>query len=137
MEGVLANSSKIPAGFYNASGRGVRDVALLGDRYPVITNGETSLQKGTSASAPFFAALIVLINDIRLRQGKSAVGFINPLLYSERGQALIRDAADDISSIEGCEQGEVFVNGYTAAPGWDPASGLGEPDFESLKATIV
>lgn len=137
VEGVLANSSKIPAGFYNASGRGVPDIALLGDRYPVITNGETSLQKGTSASAPFFAALIVLINDIRLRQGKSAVGFINPLLYSEDGRALIRDVADDISSIEGCEQGEVFVNGYPAAPGWDPASGLGEPGFESLKAIFV
>ncbi|KAI7775212.1 hypothetical protein LA080_007163 [Diaporthe eres] len=137
VEGVLANSSKIPAGFYNASGRGVPDVALLGDRYPVITNGGTSLQKGTSASAPFFAALIVLVNDIRLRQGKPAVGFINPLLYSEQGRASIRDVADGISSIEGCEQGEVFVNGYQAAPGWDPASGLGEPEFESLRALFV
>lgn len=137
VEGVLANSSKIPAGFYNASGRGVPDVALLGDRYPVITNGETSLQKGTSASAPFFASLVVLINDIRLRQGKSVVGFINPLLYSEQGLASIRDVADGISSIEGCEQGEVFVNGYQAAAGWDPASGLGEPGFESLRALFA
>lgn len=137
VEGVLASSSKIPAGFYNASGRGVPDVALLGDRYPVITNGGTTLQKGTSASAPFFAALIVLVNDIRLRQGKSAVGFINPLLYSEQGRASIRDVADGISSIEGCEQGEVFVNGYEAAPGWDPASGLGEPGFEGLRVLLV
>lgn len=137
VQGVLANSSKIPAGFYNASGRGVPDVALLGNQYPVITNGETTLQKGTSASAPFFAALVVLINDIRLRQGKSVVGHINPLLYSEQGRASIRDVADGVSFIEGCEKGEVFVNGYSAAPGWDPASGLGEPGFEGLRDVFM
>lgn len=137
VQGVLANSSKVPAGFYNASGRGVPDVALLGNQYPVITNGETTLQKGTSASAPFFAALVVLINDIRLRQGKSVVGHINPLLYSEQGRASIRDVADGVSFIEGCEKGEVFVNGYSAAPGWDPASGLGEPGFEGLRDVFM
>lgn len=137
VQNVLANSSTIPASFYNASGRGIPDIALLGSRFPVITNGATSLQKGTSASAPFFASLVVLLNDIRLRQGKSAVGFINPLLYSEEGQASIRDVADDISFIEGCEQGEKVVSGYSASVGWDPASGLGEPSFEGLRALFI
>lgn len=36
---------------------------------------------GTSASAPTFAAMVSLLNEARLKQGKPAMGFINPFLY--------------------------------------------------------
>lgn len=132
---LLKNDTTIPTSFYNASGRGIPDLAVIGERFPVITNGQTALQKGTSASTPFLASLIVLINDIRLRAGRPVVGFLNPLLYSEQGKASLRDVTE--YSIEGCEEGETFVNGYDASIGWDPASGLGDTNFESLRALLV
>lgn len=128
--------SKIPEGSYKASKRGVPDVALLGDRYPAITKRETSLQKVTSASAPFFASLIVLICS-RLRQGKSVIGFLNPLLESEKVWGSIRDVADDISFIERYEKGELFVNADCAASAWNPASGLGQPGLDGLRTLFV
>lgn len=132
---LLQNDTSIPASFYNASGRGIPDLALVGTRFPVILNGQITMQSGTSASTPFLASMIVLINDLRLRAGKPVLGFLNPLIYSEQGQTAIRDVTE--FDIEGCEQGEVFVNGYDASTGWDPASGLGEPSFESLSALLA
>ncbi|KUI65689.1 Tripeptidyl-peptidase sed2 [Cytospora mali] len=131
---ILKNDTSIPASYYNASGRGIPDLSLAGTRFPVITNGQTTLQKGTSASTPLLAGLLVLINDIRLRAGKPAIGFLNPLLYSAQGQASLRDVTE--FNIGGCELGKTPVNGYDASVGWDPASGLGDVNFESLRALL-
>jgi tripeptidyl-peptidase-1 len=38
---------------------------------------------GTSASAPTFAGIVALLNDARLKEKKSPLGFLNPLLYSK------------------------------------------------------
>jgi hypothetical protein len=82
-----------------------------------------SFAEGTSAPTPFLACLIALINDIRLRAGRSVVGVLNPLLYSEQGKSSLRDVTE--FSTEDYEEGETFVSGYDASIGWDPASGLG------------
>lgn len=37
---------------------------------------------GTSASSPTFAAVVALLNDVRLAEGKRPLGFLNPWLYS-------------------------------------------------------
>ncbi|KEQ80628.1 hypothetical protein M438DRAFT_338604 [Aureobasidium pullulans EXF-150] len=58
------------AGLYNKTGRGVPDVSLLGDNYLTLESGFASRCSGTSASAPVFAAMVALINDIRLRAKK-------------------------------------------------------------------
>ena len=36
---------------------------------------------GTSCATPAFGGLVTLINDVRLRSGQPALGFLNPLLY--------------------------------------------------------
>lgn len=43
---------------------------------------------GTSSAAPAAAAVIALLNDVRFRAGKPALGFINPLLYGLKGAGL-------------------------------------------------
>ncbi|KAH8895492.1 tripeptidyl-peptidase sed4 [Thozetella sp. PMI_491] len=116
-------------GWYNTSGRGFPDLTLVGVRY--VLDG-TFTTKGTSASTPVWASIISLINDKRLRNGKPVLGFLNPLLYSDR----VRNALLDVTSgnIGGCyraSDGHVEV-GWSAAAGWDPASGLGTPDFDKL-----
>lgn len=120
------------AGWFNPAGRGFPDLSLVGVRY-LLGSGFTT--KGTSASTPVWAAIVALINDARLRAGKSALGFLNPVLYSDK----VRSALWDITSgnIGGCSlsNGTVEV-GYSAAAGWDPASGLGTPDVGALLAIL-
>lgn len=43
--------------------------------------GELTPSGGTSAASPIVASVIALLNDARLREGKPALGFLNPLIY--------------------------------------------------------
>ena len=58
--------------------------------------------------------MIALLNDFRLSQGKSALGFLNPLIYST-GAAGFNDITS--GSNPGCG-----TNGFSAGTGWDPVS---------------
>lgn len=124
------------AGLYNKTGRGVPDVSLLGDNYLTLESGFASRSSGTSASAPVFAAMIALINDIRLRAKKPALGFLNPILYSDKAKTVFRDVADGDQG-RGCSDGNWFEPGWEALPGWDAVTGLGEPDFDKLRALLA
>ena len=81
------NTATLPASnLYNASGRGYPDISALGGgKNPYCITAETGYAGGvygTSASAPVIAGIFALLNNIRLLAGKSSLGFINPLLYS-------------------------------------------------------
>ena len=66
---------------------------------------------GTSAAAPLWAGLIVLLNQKLNRR----LGFINPLLYG-------------IDQANGFRDINLGNNGaYTATYGWDPCTGNGTP----------
>lgn len=124
------------AGFYNKTGRGIPDVSLLGDDYLILSGGYPSSHDGTSASAPVFASMIALINDIRLRAKKPVLGFLNPLLYAAKAQSVYKDIADGSEST-GCADSNSFETGWQALKGWDAATGLGEPDFQKLRALLA
>ena len=95
-------------------GRGVPDVAGDADPdtgYGITVDGQPSVVGGTSAVAPLWAALIVLLNQ---QLGKP-VGFLNPQIYA----ASARTGFHDITSGN---------NGaYSAGPGWDACTGWGSP----------
>lgn len=57
------------------------DVAAQGDFFRVIIGGIPQLIGGTSAATPVFSAVIALLNDVRLKNGKPPLGFLNPLIY--------------------------------------------------------
>ena len=103
------------------SGRGYPDVALLGTDYIVFAGGEVDVLAGTSASAPVFGAMVSLVNAARQAIGKPSLGWINPALYS-LSHKFINDitSGDNTCSVEFC-----CTNGFYAAPGWDPVTGLG------------
>lgn len=101
---------------------------------------------GTSAASPVFAGIVGLLNDARLRAGKSTLGFLNPLMYS-----ILAEGFTDIiagSSI-GCnginpQTGKPVPGGgiipyahWNATAGWDPVTGLGVPDFMKLKELVL
>jgi len=112
-------------GLYNRHGRGFPDVSAQGFNFQVVVGGKTQSVGGTSAAAPTFAGLVSLLNDYRIANGKKPLGFINPILYTTGVKGL-----NDITSgtNPGCN-----TTGFTAVEGWDPATGLGTPNFGLLK----
>ncbi|KAJ6592444.1 subtilisin-like protein [Mycena capillaripes] len=115
---------------FNRSGRAYPDVAANGWPLVIALDGEFVHTGGTSASAPIFASIIAAVNDARLAAGKSPVGFINPALYSPALVGAFNDVT--VGSNPGCQ-----TEGFPAAQGWDPVSGLGTPNFEKLKAAFL
>ena len=88
-------------GFYNKIGRGYPDISAQGYHYISVWNGtrEGRVFDGTSASAPTVAAVVALVNDALLADGKPPMGFLNPWLYS-RGHEGFTDIF--LGSNEGC-----------------------------------
>ncbi|KAF8321188.1 subtilisin-like protein [Clavulina sp. PMI_390] len=114
--------------YYNATGRGFPDVAAQSDYFAVVVSGSVESVGGTSAAAPTFAAIVGLLNDYRISQGKATLGFLNPWLYST-GKSGLTDITS--GSNPGCG-----TNGFTARAGWDPVTGLGTPNFTGLQAVL-
>ncbi|KAI1858727.1 uncharacterized protein JN550_012477 [Neoarthrinium moseri] len=113
--------------YYNTAGRAYPDVAAAATYFEIVVGGRTGAVDGTSCAAPTFASVIELINSGRLAAGKSALGFLNPWLYGNASNALT-----DITSgsIGGCAA--ISGAGFTAIAGWDPATGLGTPNYQKL-----
>ncbi|KAI1325767.1 subtilisin-like protein [Xylariaceae sp. FL0255] len=111
------------AGVYNSLGRAYPDVAAVGDRQIVLANNTWYLVGGTSLSSPVWGSVLTLINEIRLHEKKSTLGFIHPILYAHP------EVFNDITSGSnaGCN-----TTGFVNAKGWDPVSGLGSPNFQKL-----
>lgn len=78
-----ANSAAYPPlTYFNSLGRGYPDVATYGSNYLIYLDGQITRESGTSASAPVFAAMVTLWNDIRLQNNQPPMGFIAPFLYN-------------------------------------------------------
>lgn len=109
------------SGMYNPDGAAYPDVSAQGYEYAVFWNGTKRLMSGTSASAPTFAAIIALVNDALLAEGKPALGFLNPWIWEvgKRGGGFT-DVT--VGNSKGCNG-----TGYPTRTGWDAASGWGTP----------
>ncbi|GAA4363828.1 S53 family peptidase [Paeniglutamicibacter cryotolerans] len=108
-------------------GRGVPDVAAVADPqtgYRVRVDGADLVFGGTSAVAPLWAALVVLLCGERA----SGFGLLQPVLYPN---------APDAPAV-GLRDITVGDNGsYKAAPGWDACTGLGVPDGVALQRLLA
>jgi len=122
----LPSSSK-----FNKKGRGYPDVAALAgtqNAYCVVTTNMVAGVGGTSAACPVFAAVIAKLNELRLKDGGSALGFLNPWLYQNP------DMFFDVT--KGQNGGAMSSSGFPATEGWDASTGLGTPNFEIMKTKI-
>lgn len=106
------------AGRYNASGRGFPDISALASGY-LIYEGFWFDTAGTSAASPVIASMLALVNDRLNSAGKPPLGWLNPLLYSEKGVAALTDIVSGNSSIT-CTEDDQSPRGFDAVPGWDP-----------------
>ena len=73
-----------PASFYNVHGRAEPDVAAVGSKGLIAVSGELRTIGGTSMSAPIFAGVVSLLNEIAVAKTGKSLGFLNPLLVSRR-----------------------------------------------------
>lgn len=126
-------SSTTQAQFQNH--RGVPDVAALADPmtgFPTYINGFWGLTGGTSASAPQWAAIIAIANQM----AGHPLGFINPALYKIAASDQYNQVFQDITTGNNSNP-SARVEGYSAAQGWDPITGLGTPDAEKLIPALI
>lgn len=119
-------------GLFNASGRGIPDVAAQGQAFQVVDKGRSTLVSGTSASSPVFAGVVALLNAARRSRGLPPLGFLNPWLY--QNSAALLDITTGAS--KGCRLGGggLPLGGaqWNCTFGWDPVTGLGTPLFDRL-----
>jgi kumamolisin len=101
------------------TGRGVPDVAGDADPetgYTILVDGTQQTIGGTSAVAPLWAGLIVLLNA---SLGKP-VGFLQPQIYVPAAAGGFHDITSGDNPA------------YKAGPGWDACTGNGSPDGAAL-----
>merc|ERR1712025_1560691 len=96
---------------YNTSGRAFPDISAQATLFYVQAGIPEPLVEGTSCASPTAAGVFSMLNDLRLQNGKSTLGFLNPLIYQNAA------AFNDITtgSSVGCD----FSNGWPAKKGWD------------------
>ncbi|KAH8978340.1 subtilisin-like protein [Lactarius akahatsu] len=116
-------------GLYNASGRGIPDIAAQAVGLPIFLNGNEIKVSGTSAAAPIVAGIISLLNDWLILTGQGPLGFLNPWLYG-RGSRGFTDITE--GSNPGCN-----LDGFSAIAGWDPVTGLGTPRFRKMLEQLL
>ncbi|HEX5230029.1 MAG TPA: protease pro-enzyme activation domain-containing protein [Bryobacteraceae bacterium] len=120
--------------------RGVPDVSLTAavyeDPYYVIESGEVHKIGGTSASAPVFAGIILLLNQFF--EPNHGLGNINPNLYylAQAVPSVFHDVTTGGNlipcSVGTPDCGQLGNYGFVAGPGWDAATGWGSIDATAM-----
>ncbi|HTB20925.1 MAG TPA: protease pro-enzyme activation domain-containing protein [Bryobacteraceae bacterium] len=131
---------QVGPGIPSGTARGVPDVSLASgvqhDPYLVVENGgQPELVGGTSAAAPVFAGIVLLLNQYL---GTYGLGNINPNLYfmAQTPNSVFHDITTGGNTVPCAPStpncGASFQIGYNAGPGWDAASGLGSVDVAEM-----
>ena len=131
VEAYLESGKAPPTIYFNSSGRAYPDVSAFSVGFEIVVSGSIIGVDGTSCSTPTFAGVVSSLNDVRLNNGKSTLGFLNPLLY----QTLQGKGFFDIT--KGSNAGIGSCPGFDAIAGWDPASGWGSPNFGLLRDLVL
>merc|ERR1712130_121046 len=116
---------------YNTSGRAYPDISAQATNYFVFATLPEPGVAGTSCASPTAAGVFSLLNDLRLQNGESTLGFLNPMIY-EHAQAF-NDITTGSSSPGFCS---TRTDGWPAKPGWDAVTGVGTPDYIKLASVV-
>lgn len=130
------STTKPPTRYTWPKNRGYPDISAIGARVLIVSGGASTVAEGTSASTPIIAGITTLLNDARFNAGKTALGFLNPMLYTAATTAPKSFNDITIGSNE-CTEGSTCCDyGYYAGVGWDPVTGLGSPNYQELLAYV-
>lgn len=125
------------AGFGNATnhgtanGRNFPDVALPAeDVYIIVDNGQAGASGGTSAAAPAWAGFMALVNQQGVLNGRTPVGFLNPVIYALAKTPAYNSCFHD--TINGDNTWPGSPTNFFAVTGYDLCTGLGTPNGINL-----
>ncbi|MBI3784267.1 MAG: S8/S53 family peptidase [Deltaproteobacteria bacterium] len=111
------------------------DVSLLASPsnpgYVMVMEGSVAITGGTSASAPSWAGIAAILNDVLHNSGPW-----NTTLYSLARRQYDGDGAAVFHDVTTGNNSFNRVSGYVAAPGYDLATGLGSPDVAVLVQAV-
>jgi subtilase family serine protease len=123
----------------NSNMRGVPDVAYQASSGtgPLVYLGAYGwlVVGGTSCSAPQWAGLVAIADQISQASFGDNLGYINPALY-KIGSDSARYANDFFDVTAGNNQTS-SIPGYSASQGWDAVTGLGTPNAANLAPDLV
>jgi subtilase family serine protease len=126
------------AGFSAVFGRpSYQDKVSRGSRWRSVPDITMDAQSGTSESAPMVAGVLALATQ--LNHGRN-LGPINPVLYDILGPLGTHAGLSDVVSGNNSvidSSGNVLVPGFTAAHGFDVASGWGTVDASTFVPALV
>jgi subtilase family serine protease len=185
---TLKNGGKVPL---ETPHRVTPDIAMVADPYTGFLTGETYTKAGdptfdgfckslsatteyceigiggTSLAAPSFAGVLALVNQARFAKGKSAIGFVNPALYTlaigapgttaspitdiqppSAPTALLRGYSNDPTKVRVVTinsapnaAGSATIEGadtsYLTKKGYDEVTGLGTPNVPAFIDALV
>jgi len=126
---------------YDRTKRADPDISACAQNVVIVDNMGKRSSGGTSAASPMVAGLVSTLNQHRAMAGKNPLGFLNPLLYQL--SATCADCFTDIvkgsNVMYRCPTkcGRRDCAGWKAAQGWDPATGLGMPNFKNILAAVM
>jgi subtilase family serine protease len=113
--------------------RAVPDVSSLADitpGWPVFIDSTLHTVGGTSGSTPFIAAATALVDGSEREAGRPRVGLANGWFYKAASQPSaffdVTQGSNDLAGVGCCQ----------ATVGYDPASGLGVPNWATLPAAL-
>ena len=121
-------------GANDAPFRAIPDVSALADLvpgWPVVINSTLQTVGGTSGSTPLTAASAALVAGSQRHAGRPPLGLANGWFYT----AALSNSATFYDITEG-NNDLTAVGCCTATAGYDPASGLGVPNWATLPATL-
>jgi subtilase family serine protease len=118
--------------------RGLPDVAASADPAAGLGTYDSIdgwfIAGGTSAATPVWAALTAIADQM----AGHSLGSVNPALYSvATSSKYAQDFRDVTSGNNSFSGGGVTVQGYNAATGWDPVTGLGAPIADHLLPDLI
>jgi subtilase family serine protease len=135
--GAVGRRTPRPAFQNGANGaqfRAIPDVAALADivpGWPVVVNSTLQTAGGTSGSTPLTAASTALVAGSERQAGRPQLGLVNGWFYA----AALSNSSTFYDITEG-NNDLAAVGCCTATVGYDPASGLGVPNWATLPATL-
>jgi subtilase family serine protease len=128
------------SGWQTSNRRGVPDVSFLADPNTGVlvydsVNGGWFVVGGTSASAPQWAAMVALANQLRANSGATPLSSLNTILYSLAQGSTTMPYAINSAYFYDVSQGN--NGGYVAAPQYDFVTGLGSPIANALVPALA
>ena len=139
-----ANSCRLPqSSQFNANNRAYPDVAAFGGYFGIVVNGQEASESGTSVAAPVWAGLMARLNEAFIARYNAPIGLAMPFLYNmsavssgtfqdiTTGNNICpRSNPDCVTAVT--KGGSTSCQGFQAAPGWDPVTGLGSPNIGAM-----